>query len=544
MPRVSAARLRAVDPRFLPVFSGVLAVYVVLLGGLALTADYVFDDNVAVLNNPLVRWPPPIGDILTGHFFGNGNAYAHMPLWRPLATLSYCIEAGLGLGPGARKLLSVLLHAGAAALLFGVLRALAERLGKGEDRSVLWTSGVAATLFVVHPTHASSVLCLAYRTELLAAVCLIGGTWALLSRRAVWWTPVLFALGLMSKESAIVAVAPWAALALVLRDRRMRTPLLVSGLIAAAYLLFRRAIFGAITVSGTPFGDNPLAHVGAAERLPAAFSLVARGALQLVFPPSLSPDYSFDALGLPDGWGLLPVVGVAISVLAAVGIGLGARAALKWKVATPDPRYNGAATVALAGVALVWMAAFWAPASNLLFPSTIVFADRLLVLSSAAACPLIAFGLDFAWRQAGYAKTLAVGPLSALLILFFAATTADYSRHWTTDRGVFTAGVAAQPRSVRMRLNLGLLELRQGHAKEAMPHLQAAVEVAPQDHDALAALLTAAAQTHTCAPIERTVNEVLGHGVAPRTVRVGLLRWAVACDKRQLAAEIAPGLKR
>ena len=116
----------------------------------------IFDDDVHVTENP---W---VGRGLTGA----GLRWAFTSLgyganWHPLTWLSHMLDVELfGLAPRGHHLMSVGLHAAAAALLFLALRRLT---------GAFWRSAFIAALFAVHPLRVESVAWVAERKDVLAA---------------------------------------------------------------------------------------------------------------------------------------------------------------------------------------------------------------------------------------------------------------------------------------------------------------------------------------------------------------------------------------
>lgn len=505
----------------------VVACCVVFLPAIS-ASSWVHDDHPAVRNNANVKWPPPLRSILTTSYFGPGDAFAHMPLSRPLVTLTFCVEEGLGVPVRGRKSIQWLLYVATCLTLFGALCAVLSQLGY-HGTAGIWGAAASSALFAVHPAHVGVAMSLAYRTEILALFWVLAGTWwwfrggeGTAGKRTVGVT-VALALGLLCKESAVCALAPWAVIAWSSRDRRLRAPLLGCVAVVIGFVVWRVAALGGMTVATIPPLDNPLAHVPADQRVISAFSLVSLAAEHLLFPWSLSPDYSFDALRLPSTWTTASVVGLVLSAAWLAGV------ALSWL------RHRAIA------VGLLWVGAFWAPASNLLFAIPVLFADRLLFAPSAAVCALAGCGAVLWADRYGRSLAVAAVPLAAVTVVAVSLTVGA-SFDWTDDHALYRRGVVAQPRSVKMRLNYGLNRLHAKQPSRAINHLQAALKLAPDDHDVRASLLTAYAQTKSCDGARGLVDETLATKVAPRTVRLGLLQWALACQEIKLANELAAGL--
>src|SRR5688572_21025311 len=211
------------------------AITAVLVFVNALSNGFVLDDRGVVLNNPLVTspasswrafglpyWPEAIG----------GGQY------RPLGILSFAFDWFVSGGDSRWfHAVNVVWHLAATLLVWALAAELLAPV----------SAGIAALLFAVHPVHVEAVSNVVGRLEPMAAVFVLA---ALLAHRHGHFTaPVWFALGLLSKESAIVLVALTAANDFVLeRDwrstlRSRRWLYAAYGGIIAAYALVLVAIF-------------------------------------------------------------------------------------------------------------------------------------------------------------------------------------------------------------------------------------------------------------------------------------------------------------
>src|SRR3989442_5687044 len=173
---------------------------VVYLG--ALWNGFVWDDQVIVLGNPLVQtwaglatafanpyWPPFVGGYL----------------YRPLTVLTYVLDWHIG-GAAWFHAVNLLWHAGVSALV-----AVLARRWAGDAAAL-----VAGMLFAVHPVHVEAVANVVGRAELMAAAFTLLAVYAALEADRPVWSAVCWALGLLSKEVAVVApalvVAGWGLL--------------------------------------------------------------------------------------------------------------------------------------------------------------------------------------------------------------------------------------------------------------------------------------------------------------------------------------------
>ncbi len=125
--------------------------------GQTLGHDFVgLDDPGYVYQNTLITRG------LTAAGFKAAFTQPHARNWHPLTTISHMLDCQLyGLEPGGHHLTNLLLHTGAALLLFQVLVAMTQ---------TTWRSLFVAALFAIHPLRAESVAWIAERKDVLSAL--------------------------------------------------------------------------------------------------------------------------------------------------------------------------------------------------------------------------------------------------------------------------------------------------------------------------------------------------------------------------------------
>lgn len=161
-----------------------------------------FDDNVYITANAHLRdsFGPAMLKWLLFSFQPDN--------WFPVTRLSHLIDYTIfGDDPAAHHVVSLLIHACAALLLFGFLRsALSMDTAR---RTGVWMSAFGAFLFALHPLHVESVAWVAERKDVLCAFFWFATLWAWVawvkapSRGRYWLALVLFGLGLMSKPMIV-----------------------------------------------------------------------------------------------------------------------------------------------------------------------------------------------------------------------------------------------------------------------------------------------------------------------------------------------------
>ena len=160
--------------------------------GVSLGHEFVWDDEVVVVGNPLIRSWSHVGQIFRSSFFPNGSYY------RPLSVISYLIDHSLwGLDPMGFHLTNVLIHGAGTYLLFLLLQ---HHFGTK-------AAFVSALLFCIHPIHSTAVNGVQGRSGLME-ILLLGAVCSF--RRAPdrpvfgLLTALLFGLGLLTKESVMI----------------------------------------------------------------------------------------------------------------------------------------------------------------------------------------------------------------------------------------------------------------------------------------------------------------------------------------------------
>ena len=331
----------------------------------AITAEAVLDDTAAVLENPLVQGPLDIQKIFETNVFGNRAGYAHIPLSRPLTTLSYRIGDPKRLDH--HRIGNIFLHGCNSVLVF----IFSSTLGASG-----WIAGSAALLFTVHPVHTDAVVPLNNRSDLFC-------TLLLLSSLIFWWRSqgvlgglcalALAILAPFTKEQGVIAPILFAIpmFTNLLEDKKVaKWRWSILGLAILSVLLFfalRQSLLGAVVPSSISPSDNPLASFESLHRIAASGYLLAYGARLLFMPNALSADYSMGSLELPSSfWDPSALGGVLVLIFSMGG--------LLWLAIQ-----RRSLLFALLGAAFL----SYLPGSNILTPSTILFSERALYLPSA-----------------------------------------------------------------------------------------------------------------------------------------------------------------
>jgi hypothetical protein len=362
--------------------------FFVFVAGVALylpAAGYGFvqDDRAIIVSNPAAHSIPAALAAFDDPYWPRGSGAG---LYRPLTILSYAVDWTVSGGTaGWFHVMNALWH-GLATVLFTLIL-------------MRWLPTIGAVgaglLFAWHPVHVEAVASLVGRAELLAAVGIFASVLA--ARRHQWaLSLVCAAAAMLSKEHGVIAPV------IILFDNWLSGPdanklprwfLIALGVVVVGFLWAWLAIGAA--------GANDPASIfygrSAVGRLAIALPAVTRAAALLVWPASLSSDYSPQVIPARDGFSAAALLGVFILV--------GVLALIIWS-SRRAPLIAFTAFVA---------ALSYLPTANLLFPSGVALAERNLYL--AAGLPAAAVGAVVVWLDARRGLRPAIATLGVVLLL-------------------------------------------------------------------------------------------------------------------------------
>ncbi len=451
-----------------------LVALVAVVYGASVGHEFVFDDHLLVVGNPVVRLPPSeIARVL----FGTDTGISY----RPLRMLSYMVDHHLAgrLDPAAFHLSNLVYHAAAALALYALALVLL--------RSA-FGAFCAAALLAVHPLGSEAVAYVAGRRDLLSTLLVLLALlcWCAVlrtsggARRGRGRAPglgltgalglagmVLFGvLAMAAKESAIV-LPVLAGLLWIAQPRDVRRS--ASSGIPWAIAVCAIALVGvALLLYAAQLGPRFATVAGRTLAPQPALSLVVLGRYLwlAVWPADLSADYRPFAFALPEAPldGRSIVAGLALLVVIGSGVVLLARGAV-------------------AGAGLLWFVVALLPVAQIV-PYAEVIAEHNAYLALAGLGLAAGHGAAVLARRR---LRLAVA-LAALAVVALGARAFVRTQDWRDDVTLWTATLESRPRSIRAQYNLGIALLERGRLLEAQQALERAVTLAPDDRDALVAL--------------------------------------------------------
>jgi hypothetical protein len=453
-------------PRGAAIVVGLLAV---VAFARALANDFTYDEGLVLARAAPFLQSGDFGALVSKRYF----AASFEGTWRPFCTLTYMLDASLSMQPLTFKADDLVLHVAAALLVMALCRRLLP------ERHRRWAI-VAGLVFALHPVTTETVDNASFREDALVTVFTTATLLLALAGRP-WLALATFALGLLSKESAIVAPA---LLALIrvgrLGDPRPPRPSLAAlarelapyGVVAGAYLAIR---FGPLQ---TPmaYATYPGGSFGAAlARQPAVWTHDLR---LLVVPWPLCAEltgafpFGRQPLGLFAG-ALAVVLGYVAFIVAAA--------------------WRGQRALAFG---LAWFLVALLPVSNLL-PMPIPAAERFLYLPLVGIAIAAAAGVGIlAERMSRRAKAVGLTAAAGVLATYVVLVNLRHG-DWKDDNALWRATVAVNPNSCGAQSAVGgrLLTLgMENHDPKALyesaARQQIALSLCPESTDAFRAGIT------------------------------------------------------
>jgi len=439
--------------------------------------DFVFDDIRIARDNALAHDPAALAPIFLSHYWAgvleSGNLYRPLTIWSLALNHRFT-----GSGPAGYHVTNLVLHG----LNSGIVVLLGAALGLGPGPAL-----AAGLLFASHPVHVEAVAPVVGRSELLAALFVIlawlchleirrrsapreaPGSRSRRDRAVAWLLhggiACFFAAGLLSKENAVVLIALAGLSDLVRRGpritaRRRWGPFITMAAVLALYLIARAAVLHGMAPSdirGSVFG-----RVGALTRVLTAVGVLGRYLLLLVFPVTLSADYSWYQIPMitPPGDTLFLVSAIACSFLLAAGAWL----AIRRRVA---------------GLSILAYFAALFPVSNLAFSTGTQMAERLLYLPSLGLCLFLpaAFAESDLARSRG-ARRLAIA-VACLAVAALGARTLVRNGDWVDQYTLFSRTAETSPRSAKAHYGFGEAAAERGDTVRAIEEYRRAIEIKP-----------------------------------------------------------------
>jgi hypothetical protein len=398
-------------------------------------AGFTFDSNPLVLRDARVQKLSRANlAAIAEKDYWYGHAWAG--LYRPVTTLSWLFNFSVLDNrdqPLGYHCVNFALHAASTLFLWA--------LALGIFRRPL-PAFFAAAIFAVHPVGTEAVTNISGRSDVLAGAGLFGGLllyarWSeggRLGRMGLSTLLFLISLtGMFSKESVIVLLPAMALYDFsfrpdVLRNwRKAVAPYAATAAAIVVALAVRHNVIAKMTAFEFPFLDNPISDAGFCSGRLTALSVIVRYWQLLIWPQTLSADYSYNQIPIvPISTGL----GAAAVVLAVLA-GL-----LACRVKMPPVFFGG-----------LLFFVILAPVSNVLMPIGSIMALRFLYLPLAGFAMCCAGLLN--WLTDRFPIRLLAIVITATIPISLAARTYVRNKDLQDDFGVWSTAAAASPNSFR-----------------------------------------------------------------------------------------------
>ena len=390
--------------------------------------------------------------------------YFNSGLYRPVATFSYLVNysiLGNGNEPAGYHWINFFLHAANIILVYLLGLRVLERAEAALALAAVWG---------LHPVLTESVTNIVGRADLLAAFGVLAGVLchahaAAAERRRSLWIVLLMcagAIGLFSKESA--AVLPAAMLIFDLGFRKASWRRCVEGYVALAVPFL--AYFSARThaLSRLPpvhfvFADNPLIGAGFWTSRLTAVKVIGKYLWILLWPASLSYDYSYNQVPLVswkfnslEDWQALFALTLCIALTV---------------ICIVCYRRNRP---------LYFFIAFFfvtlAPTANIATLIGSIMAERFLYLPSLGFAGCAVLAVYALCRSPQAARTA----LAAICVAFAART---YARNldWLDFRALAAGGVQTSPASFKTHMSAAIALLNTGELDGSIREIETAMRI-------------------------------------------------------------------
>uniref|UniRef100_A0A8C6NY08 dolichyl-phosphate-mannose--protein mannosyltransferase n=1 Tax=Nothobranchius furzeri TaxID=105023 RepID=A0A8C6NY08_NOTFU len=464
-------------PKLAPVQAKVAVALVALLCFLnSYDGEFVFDDSEAIVNNKDLRPATPLGSIWSNDFWGsNLSSNSSHKSYRPLTVLTFRLNYLLagGLHPIGFHVLNITLHAVISVLMIDVFAILiggldCDEKGRTFNRAPK-TSLLAAIFFAAHPVHTESVAGIVGRADLLCALffqlsfltyCRAFNKDDSFSVKWVVVSLVLCAAAMLCKEQGITVLVGRSLLT------RLLTRLALLGLGGLLMLYARWRIMGTGPPAFTEV-DNPASfEENIFIRIVNYNYYYSLNAWLLLCPWWLCFDWSMGCVPLimsATDWRIvLPLL------LWCILIGL-----MNQALCSPDSQRRRTLTLGLVLLLVPFL-----PACNIFFRVGFVVAERVLYLSSAGYCLLLAFSLGHCcchWTK--QRKLLCVLVLALLCV--YVVRCALRSHQWRSEQSLFFSALSVCPLNAKVHYNVGKNLADRGNATAAVKYYREAVRLHP-----------------------------------------------------------------
>ncbi|XP_034142797.1 protein O-mannosyl-transferase TMTC4 isoform X2 [Esox lucius] len=516
-------------PKLAPVKAKITLALVALLCFInSYDGDFVFDDSEAIVNNQDLNPATPLNNIWGNDFWGsNLSSNNSHKSYRPLTVLTFrfnYLMAG-GLHPVGFHILNIGLHSLISALMFDMFSILLGGLtyvNRKRLNHVPKASLLAGILFAAHPIHTESVAGIVGRADLLCALffqlsfltyckAFRGGTER--ENIAIHWIAVsllLCSAAMLCKEQGITVLGVNAAFDVLLIcnvnvfelshrlflkkktadvSELVRTGLLTRlallSLSGASLLYTRWKIMGTGPPAFTEV-DNPASFAeNVFLRIVNYNYYYSLNAWLLLCPWWLCFDWSMGCVPLIKSafdWRMPWLLLLWSFLIGLINQAICSQDSQRRRTGSPVRSRSQCSLwrqlVRTLTLGLVLLVVPFLPACNIFFRVGFVVAERVLYLSSAGYCMLLAYALGCCCCRWSKHKGLLRALLLALLCVYVARCSMR-SHQWRSEQSLFTSALSVCPLNAKVHYNVGKNLADRGNTSAAIKYYREAVRLHP-----------------------------------------------------------------
>jgi len=449
--------------KFLNTSLSVLVIFLILsfvLYGNSLGGDFVADDKLVILKNPLINGGlGSMGKIFTEPYY---YGQTHAGLYRPLTVVSYNLNKLFGNGPFGFHLLNVILNAVNGFLVFLIVSKIVN-----PSRKIAY---LAAVLFLFLPIHSEAVTSIVGRAELLSFLFSVWSLLLVLNKR-YWPASFLLFAGLLSKETAagffLIFLYIWKFYEHQTFKRVLANSLYFFPSIAV-YAALRFYVLGKYFIGVDHLlAYNPLRFASFFQSLWTSIKVFYLYILKTIAPYELSFDYSFNQIPVIRNPSLHYEVYAGVAILGAL---------IYLMIKKREDVYGLSAAVFLSA---------YLPVSNWFVKIGTIMGERLMYAPSLGLVILAVILIDKLNIKYQKSKFFVFCFLFFILLVWYGYVVIDRNRDWRNEAALIKSGYAASPNSVVTLTNMAYLEFNNKNYYEAAQWSEKAMGVLPDHAPAL-----------------------------------------------------------
>eukprot|EP00941_MAST-03F_sp_MAST-3F-sp1_P005041 g5041.t1 len=452
----------------------------------ALMADFVFDDEAAILGNPDIvsKEAVPFMNFFTHDFWGEpiGSAFSHQS-YRPFTALTFRLDYLLS---GKSR---VQFH-GTNIILHGITSSIFVFVARNIFSGAVFPSLLAGLLFASHPIHTEAVTGLVGRADILSTLFQFLAMLTYVKscelcdveNRTVSGVCFLFlftfplaVFAMLAKEPGIAVLGVCIAYDFIGRQRiekkHFLPPLLVVFRLLCTFAFAMTAVF--IRLKSGAFipefsePDNPGAYnSNLFTRILTLNYYAGFSAFQLLLPTALCCDWAMGSIevleSVSDHRNIVTVCSYSSLIFL-----------VYWGISNKRKKIDTAkyvlAQAAIASAVLLIVP--FIPGSNLFVRVGYVAAERVLYMPSSGFCVLVVLILRFIFGS----KKVMLLLSTFFLCTFYCYLTIQRNGDWQHEELLWRSAIRVNPVNSKMQGNLGSILYRTNRIKEAETHLRLAV---------------------------------------------------------------------